>query len=397
MRFTRLRRHRPTGPGPYARLRLTRYSGSLVAVAFFGTAVLAAGSTPNEAPPATPEPRGLARAAASVSTASPAPSWSSVGASWDVREDDLQRGTATDRQAQATPAGASVGAEATPAATVAPAESTVEPTVEPTAPPTPSPATAAAGSSSRCSTPMPAGPPDGWSRALTSPFSEVTPLGSWPGPIASESWRNRQAGYTDSSGRGTYDSSKTVSEGNGILDIWIHSAVDGAPHVHDPAGARYVAAPIPTMGHTLGARISICMRADVVPGYKIAFLLWPDEGPGNYHGEIDFPEGRLLEGATPTAFMHYAPKPADGKNQDAYESGVSLQDWHVYTTEWDPTASPPYVKFYRDGTLIGHSTEHVPTRPMQYVVQVETYLPGQELPAPAEGHVQVDWVTIDLP
>jgi beta-glucanase (GH16 family) len=238
---------------------------------------------------------------------------------------------------------------------------------------------------------------EGWSRALTSSFDEATPLGAWPGPIAAKDWRSRQAGATDSSGRGTYDSSKTVSEGGGLLDVWIHSAVDGAPHVHNPDGRRYTAAPIPTMGHTLGARISMCMRADVVPGYKIAFLLWPDEGPGNFHGEIDFPEARLLDHASPTAFMHYAPKPSSGKDQDAYETGVSLQDWHVYTTEWNPIAPDPYVKFFLDGALIGHSTEHVPTRPMQLVLQIETFLAGQELPPPAQGHVQIDWVTIDLP
>lgn len=265
--------------------------------------------------------------------------------------------------------------------------------------PTPAPpATASAGGSSRCPIPMPAPPTDGWSRVVTSTFSETTPLGAWPGPVAAKDWRNRPAGAKDSSGRGTYDSSKTVSEHSGMLDVWIHSAVDGAPHVHNPAGQRYTAAPIPVMGHTHGARITTCMRTDVVPGYKIAFLLWPDEGPGNHHGEIDFPEARLLGGGiTANAFMHYAPKPSSGKNQDAYDSGASLQEWHAYTIEWNPKAPTPYVKFYVDGQLFGHSTEHIPTRPMQYVMQIETFLAGQELPPPAEGHVQIDWVTIDLP
>ena len=317
--------------------------------------------------------------------------------------------------------GRSVATEGTPSASATPvhepaamATSTVGPTappdVEPNATPAPTPATEAVATpqptpivvaggagGSRCAQQMAASAGDGWSRALTSSFDEATPLGAWPGPIAAKDWRSRQAGATDSSGRGTYDSSKTVSESGGLLDVWIHSAVEGAPHVHNPDGRRYTAAPIPTMGHTLGARISMCMRADVVPGYKIAFLLWPDEGPGNFHGEIDFPEGRLLAGETPHAFMHYAPEPSSGKSQDAFSSGVSLQDWHLYTTEWNPTASDPYVKFFVDGALIGHSTEHVPTRPMQLVLQIETFVSGQELPPPAQGHVQIDWVTIDLP
>ena len=216
-------------------------------------------------------------------------------------------------------------------------------------------------------------------------FGEWTGLGSWPGPGSAGDWRNRQAGYTDSSGRGTYDSGRTVSEHDGVLDVWIHSEGD----------TRYVAAPIALLGDTVGQRISMCMRADVIPGYKIAFLLWPSEGNGNERGEIDFPEGKLAAGASPHAFMHYDPKPAGGKQQDAYNSGVSLQDWHVYTMEWHPRAG--YVSFYVDGWLLGTSTQYVPQGPMHYVMQMETYLGSEPLPPPAEGHVLVDWVTISTP
>lgn len=252
-------------------------------------------------------------------------------------------------------------------------------------------------SGSRCAIPMPASAPAGWTRKVTSTFSETTQLGSWPGPVAAVDWRNRPAGAKDSSGRGTYDSSKTVSEANGLLDIWIHSEVAGKPRVHDPAGQRYVAALLPRIGHTKGARVSICMRADTIPGYKLAYLLWPSEGPGNYHGEIDYPELKLTGGSTTAyAFMHYAPKPSSGKKQDWFNSGASAQSWHAYTIEWNPKASTPYVKFYLDGKLIGHSTQYVPTLTMQYVMQNETYVSG-DLPAPAQGHIQVDWLTIDLP
>jgi putative cell wall-binding protein len=253
-------------------------------------------------------------------------------------------------------------------------------------------------SGSRCAIPMPSSAPAGWTRKVTSTFSETTPLGQWPGPVAGASWRSRTAGAKDSSGRGTYDSSKTVSEANGLLDVWIHSEVPSRPRVHDPAGQRYVAALLPRIGATKGARISICMRADVIPGYKLAYLLWPSEGPGNYHGEIDFPELRLVGlPATPKAFMHYAPKPSSGKAQDYYETGAAVQQWHAYTIEWNPKAATPYAKFYLDGRLIGTSTKYVPTITMQYIMQMETFVSGQDLPAPAQGHIQVDWITIDLP
>ena len=175
-----------------------------------------------------------------------------------------------------------------------------------------------------------------------------------------------------------------MSEGGGLLDVWVHSEGD----------RRYVAAPVSLLGGTRGARISVCLRADVIPGYKIAFLLWPTEGEGNTLGEIDFPEGKLSGGgATAKAFMHHA----GVADQDAYDTGVALQSWHTYTIEWDPTASTPYVSFFLDGRLLGRSTQRIPSVPMFYVMQIETYVAGDPLPPPAAGHVQIDWATIDLP
>ena len=95
--------------------------------------------------------------------------------------------------------------------------------------------------------------------------------------------------------------------------------------------------------------------------------------------------------------MHYAPEPADGKHQDPYDSGAILQEWHTYTIEWNPKAATPYVRFFVDGRLFGESTKYIPWVPMFYVMQIETYLKGDELPPPAEGHVQIDWATIEVP
>jgi hypothetical protein len=223
-------------------------------------------------------------------------------------------------------------------------------------------------------------------------FNESTPLGAWPGPIAARDWRSREAGYSDSSGRGTYNSDKTVTEHEGLLDFYIHSEGNN----------RYVAAPIALLGDTYGQRISVCMRADRIPGYKLAFLLWPGDGDGNSQGEIDYPEGKLVADGTANAFMHYDPKPAGDPNKDAYETNASTADWHLYTIEWHPGSSAnqvdDYAAFYIDGRLIGRSTGSlVPDGPMHYVMQMETYLSGQDLPPPASGHVLIDWVTIATP
>jgi hypothetical protein len=238
---------------------------------------------------------------------------------------------------------------------------------------------------------MPSSAPAGWQRVMDDSFDEDIPLGEWGRPGGRHeqpggNWRARPAGYRDSSGRGTYNSMKTTSQHDGLLDIWVHSE----------GSTRYVSAPMALIGDRYGQRISICMRADVIPGYKIAFLLWPSVGEGNDRGEIDYPEGRLTgAGASAHAFMHYDPEPSGGKKQDAYDSNVALQGWHEYTIAWRPQSG--YCEFYLDGRLIGRSTRFVPSASMRYIMQVETFMSGQALPAPAQGHILVDWVTIDVP
>lgn len=304
--------------------------------------------------------------------------------------------TLTIADAQPTPDASpspSVEPTASPQPTSTP-RSTPDPTPDPTQQATPRPTSTPAAtpsptappSDSRCATSS-GTPPNGWTRRVTSQFGEQTPLGSWPGPVAARDWRNRPAGWQDSSGRGTYDSRRTVSEGSGLLDIYIHSE----------GSTRYVAALLPLLGDTYGQRISMCMRAESIPGYKVAYLLWPDDGEGNYRGEVDFPEARLDDMATAHAFMHYDPKPSSGRNQDGYDSGVSIHQWHVYTMEWNPQASTPYAAFYLDGRLIGRSTAYVPKGPMHYVLQNETLPASVPLPPPSAGHILIDWVTIDTP
>jgi hypothetical protein len=379
-------------------------AGSVLAIAgaTMGVAdVNPIGSAPNEPGPLLPSP--TAPAAAGTDAALPGgPPRGGTSVREPVHpwvEDVPEPQSAGDPATSASPEpiASDPGAEDTdpdaePTATEEPAEPSLEPRPPPTPPPPtpppppPPPPTTASGCAA-----IPGEPP-GWTRRLTSTFSESTPLGRWPGPVAARDWFARQAGAQDSSGRGTYHAGKTVSEHNGLLDIFLHSE----------GSSRYVAALLPRLGDTVGQRINICLRADRIPGYKLVFILWPDRGEGNQRGEIDWPEGRLTPDGTAHAFMHYDPKPAGDPNQDAFDSGVSTVGWHRYTLEWNPgsasTQADDVCSFYLDGRLIGRSTGPlVPDGPMHYVMQFETYLEGQALPAPASGHILIDWVTIATP
>lgn len=247
----------------------------------------------------------------------------------------------------------------------------------------------AASGSGRCSAGG-GGAPRGWRRRMSDSFRTDIALGQWGKPGGRHEnpggkWLARQAGAKDTSGRGTYNTMKTTSQHHGLLDVWIHSE----------GGTRYVAAMRPKDDGRKAMRISVCMRADLIPGYKVVYMLWPTEGQGNSNGEIDYPEAKLNKTSTANAFMHYDPEPQTGKFQDWYDAGVRLQAWHTYTIQWH--AGRDYVTFLVDGRRIGRSDgPKVPDGPMIYIMQMETW-PQGSLPAPASGHILVDWVHIDVP
>jgi Glycosyl hydrolases family 16 len=225
---------------------------------------------------------------------------------------------------------------------------------------------------------------------MSDSFSRDISRGQWGKPGGrherpSGKWLARAAGAKDTSGRGTYNTMKTTSQHNGLLDVWIHTE----------NGTRYVAAMRPNLDGRRAMRVSVCMRADAIPGYKLVYMLWPTEGSGNSNGEIDYPEAKLDPTATANAFMHYDPEPPFGKFQDWYDANVSLQRWHTYTIKWH--AARDYVTFHVDGRRIGRSEgPEVPDGPMIYIMQHETWL-KESLPVHASGHILVDWITIDVP
>ncbi|WP_061294622.1 ricin-type beta-trefoil lectin domain protein [Herbidospora cretacea] len=228
---------------------------------------------------------------------------------------------------------------------------------------------------------MPVGDLPGWRQVFTDDFTQTVPLGAFPSAVASR-W-TAYSGFADTSGHGRYAPDRVVSVHNGALNMFLHTE----------NGQHLVSAPLPIIpGHAnaydglLHGRYAVRFRADPVPGYKTAWLLWPDP-PGVWSdGEIDFPEGSL-DGHI-EAFMHHRGNP---QVASPYPTGVTFGGWHTAVVEWTPQS----VRFLLDGTTIGTftNTALMPVKPMHWVLQTETAIPNGPTDT-AAGNVQIDWVSI---
>ncbi len=137
-------------------------------------------------------------------------------------------------------------------------------------------------------------------------------------------------------------------------------------------------------GMVQGAYV-VRFRADAVPGYKAAFLLWPESQHWPQDGEIDFPEGTLTEDIT--ANMHWQGGTSI-VSRDFYGTHVTFPRWHTAVTEWTRNR----CEFFLDGRIIGVSTARIPDTPMYWVLQVET------MGSPTHsGHLYVDWAAAYKP
>ena len=234
----------------------------------------------------------------------------------------------------------------------------------------------------------------GWKQVFVEDFSAGdVPLGSFPGPLYSARW---SAGYKDGTpdtagqkngGKTGYYPSKVLSVRNGTLDWYLHSengiTMGAAPTPRIPNASSNP----PRANSLLHGRYSVRYRADALPGFKTAWLLWPDSGVWPRDGEVDFPEGdlaKIIYGA-----VHYDRNGADAFEK--FDSDQSVTSWHVATMEW----SPGRVEFFLDGRSLGVSTK-APTTPMHLILQTESCLTG--CPAPTtQGHVSLDWISIWVP
>jgi len=251
--------------------------------------------------------------------------------------------------------------------------------------------------------PMPVGDLPGWKQVFVDDFNEDVALGNFPLAVKDKwdaypyPWRDTK-GQTTSNAEigGWYYPQKTVSIKDGVLDVWLHS------EIIENKQKRLVAALLPRIHGSqfpgakgqLYGRYAIRFRADMVEGYKTAWLTWPDSEVHPRDGEIDFPEGNLTGDIQ--GYMHWQ-NATRGDQQYYALSGQSYYDWHTAVIEWEPGR----VAFYLDGELItnasGNSSEwfdKIPNTPMHWVIQTETRLDNVQPTTADQGHVEIDWVAV---
>lgn len=261
-------------------------------------------------------------------------------------------------------------------------------------------------------TSMPKGDLPGWKQVLADDFEEYgeIPVGSFsncdknhiceglPGKLK-ERWWAYPKNWPDTAKKnnyplgGVYNPEETVSISNGMMQV----------KMFNNGGDNQVAAVLPkaTMGQTYG-RYVIRFKAETTPGYKMAWLLWPDERENCKGCEIDFPEGQFDEEIS--AFMHHKQSGEGGKRQDHFTTGQKFGEWHTTVIEW----SPGKVEFFldgkkiqgksADGKSIDASTTNVPDQPMNWVIQSESALDDRaksnEVVAKngSSATILIDWV-----
>lgn len=227
--------------------------------------------------------------------------------------------------------------------------------------------------------------PEGWKPLLEEDFDRSAPIGTFADRYPSWAWYDGITETARETNRpksqvGIWDSKTTVRVHDGMLDCRLYTA-----------GVRpQICAITPTPNEDIWhgqmyGRYTVRFKADPVPGYKIAWLLWPDANVWP-DGEIDFPEASLdgtITGSShrndgdPSEFSYFV------------DTAQRLGGWHTATIDWRPGR----ITYLLDGqSWTTTDPAGLPRVPMRWALQAETEI-VDSAPDPAlQGHILIDWV-----
>lgn len=132
-------------------------------------------------------------------------------------------------------------------------------------------------------------------------------------------------------------------------------------------------------------RYAVRFKTDPVPGYKIAWLLWPSSNDWS-QGEIDFPEGSL-NGSISGSSHDVNGNPS--RNAWYVDTRTEMNRWRTATIEWKP-GRITYTLDSQSWTTTDSSA--LPRNPMRWALQTETEISSQAPAQSAQGHVMIDWL-----
>lgn len=224
---------------------------------------------------------------------------------------------------------------------------------------------------------MPTDALPGWKQVFAEDFGTDVALGAAKTELGKKGW-SFYDGFKDTVKKGLYNTARTVSVKGGTLRVNLHSE-NGQP---------LIACLVP-QGYTgqMYGRYAVRFRADAVPGYKIAWMLWPKSDKWS-EGEVDFPEADLTGNIW--GFSHALGNP--NVNAAWVDTKTAATDWHTAVIEWLPGS----LTYLLDGKVVMTTTEPkaIPKTPMRWTMQCETKLDNSVVPLDAAGNIEIAWLTV---
>lgn len=222
---------------------------------------------------------------------------------------------------------------------------------------------------------MPVGDIGNFDQVFTDDFTTNLSRGSFPGSYASK-WASYD-GFGDTLGGGVYNQD-IISMSGGVMDLYLHKE----------NGKGQVAAPVPKINGDWNSQVygkyTVRFKSDALPGYRTAWLLWPESDKWA-EGEIDFPEGGLA--GEMWGFNHCVGNPA--VNCGWVDTNTTYTSWHTVSVEWTPAG----VTMILDGKTVMKSTNAIPKKNLRWILQTESGT-SNTAKMTKDGHLQIDWVTI---
>lgn len=231
-----------------------------------------------------------------------------------------------------------------------------------------------------------------WTRTFGTDFpTDVAEGGFRTAYPAMGSYTEEQGDTATAVTGGKYSTNKVAAVVGGVLTVK-QRVIGGVP---------YSAAILPDnyAPHTY-ARVQFRARTTDtggVGGFKFVPLWWPSSNDWA-DGEIDWPEadnGQIPYPASASYPATYVNGNTDNRRffpETKVPAPAATSGWHVYTVDWAPDG----ISFYQDGVIVARVTNPagIPTKPMRFTLQAETWIQSGVVPTGGAGTVEVDWVAI---